>query len=892
MSCYNSAVEEAHFFGEHENPNSLVVAACDGNLVLVAEHLASGCTREITPQSNLAAECTTALQLAIANNQSDVVGLLISRGTPIPPGVNSAMISFVEGISELNLSNCLLSHLSKSFLAIKGLRFLDLSNNQFTLFDYDWLKELTNLKEIILLSNPIVHIGSAISPICNYSKDSEWHSFLTDQDQSKLTVSLFLSEIIDNSNASQKTQDLLNQYGGARKIVDILIVTHRYFMSSSEFISFIFDSIDVQRSRVGNWKGQLKDQQVERDMVVAQSTLLRTLNVIKLCAKRFFSEWVDTDIPTLLQTSLANLSTCGDDTIARPARALSSSILTDNKASSTAPSHESGLACVCGFDVLQVSVHSSSLLETIMQYSPDALARELTLHTWSLFKKIPSAEFLFNRFTKPETSPRYQEMLNCFNNISNWVATAILSCEDLSKRKAVMEKILDVLDHCRSKELNNLFTGAAITAAFSSHPLYRLVLTKKELSSHHATILQECSDVFSFMENFSKYRDLLKNTPFPCIPFLAPWARDLIYAEMQPTTTASGLNLMKLATIFDIVRSVEDMQQQSYTITSNQVLHSMLFTLFTTPNLLLTPEKQNAASQEVEKRIVKSEKAVSSSNSKEEKSGRAGASKIVKDRAAWLMKMANQTAASLPHDSAAAFTLKSNPEKANKLKEEVNEHLATLRDAMEAMGSLEETYLALLEILSLPSTSSGNAEMEAKKISPGSLAESVGSVSVTEGVKWPLRTRMRSSTVCIGPGDRLPQLAPTTKRGAALAALSVLAMTEEHAQPPASPTMSRSVIIDRSTRKRPTDRYKTTDVLELDSSKSDRRKVAGLSPDTKFSPDSRPRTETTIAKRGDEKRRDDKEGKEKGEKDKEKMKSKQREKDRKRVSPMGRLRDS
>jgi hypothetical protein len=55
--------------------------------------------------------------------------------------------------------------------------------------------------------------------------------------------------------------------------------------------------------------------------------------------------------------------------------------------------------------------------EQILQRTAEEIATQMTIIDSTLFKAIPTNEFLFKAFTKPETSPKFTEMAERFNQV-------------------------------------------------------------------------------------------------------------------------------------------------------------------------------------------------------------------------------------------------------------------------------------------------------------------------------------------------------------------------------------------------------------------------------------------------------------------------------------------
>lgn len=60
----------------------------------------------------------------------------------------------------------------------------------------------------------------------------------------------------------------------------------------------------------------------------------------------------------------------------------------------------------------------------------------------------------------------------------------------------------------------------SIISALATTPIYRLYMTWPQLSPRVRGTLEEMRDLMSSTKNFGKYRETLRSTHPPCVPFL------------------------------------------------------------------------------------------------------------------------------------------------------------------------------------------------------------------------------------------------------------------------------------------------------------------------------------------------------------------------------------
>lgn len=112
-----------------------------------------------------------------------------------------------------------------------------------------------------------------------------------------------------------------------------------------------------------------------------------------------------------------------------------------------------------------------------------------------------------------EHSPNLTRFTGHFNNMSYWVRTRILSCNDAKEREMIFAKFLKVMHHL--KRIGNFNSLFAMLSALDSGSIRRLEWPKSltELLSEY-TVLTESS------QSFKAYRAALAETKPPCLPYM------------------------------------------------------------------------------------------------------------------------------------------------------------------------------------------------------------------------------------------------------------------------------------------------------------------------------------------------------------------------------------
>uniref|UniRef100_A0A8U8CBT3 Uncharacterized protein n=1 Tax=Geospiza parvula TaxID=87175 RepID=A0A8U8CBT3_GEOPR len=185
------------------------------------------------------------------------------------------------------------------------------------------------------------------------------------------------------------------------------------------------------------------------------------------------------------------------------------------------------------------------------------LAEQITLLDHVVFRSIPYEEFLgqgWMKMDKNERTPYIMKTSQHFNDMSNLVASQIMSYADVPSRASAIEKWVAVADICRC--LHNYNGVLEITSALNRSAIYRLKKTWAKVS-----------------------KQSLCNCNPPAVPYLGMYLTDLAFIEEgTPNFTEEGLvNFSKMRMISHIIREIRQFQQTSYRIEHQQkVTHYLL----------------------------------------------------------------------------------------------------------------------------------------------------------------------------------------------------------------------------------------------------------------------------------------------------------------------------
>ncbi|XP_067294280.1 ras-specific guanine nucleotide-releasing factor 2 isoform X2 [Pseudorasbora parva] len=218
-------------------------------------------------------------------------------------------------------------------------------------------------------------------------------------------------------------------------------------------------------------------------------------------------------------------------------------------------------------DILQMAECPKA--ECFESLSAMELAEQITLLDHIVFRSIPYEEFLgqgWMKTDKTERTPYIMKTSQHFNDMSNLVASQIMSHTDVGSRASSIEKWVAVADICRC--LNNYNGVLEITSALNRSAIYRLKKTWAKVCKQTKALMDKLQKTVSSEGRFKNLRETLKNCNPPCVPYLGMYLTDLAFIEEgTPNFTEEGLvNFSKMRMISHIIREIRQFQQTPYRI--------------------------------------------------------------------------------------------------------------------------------------------------------------------------------------------------------------------------------------------------------------------------------------------------------------------------------------
>ncbi|KAN0023643.1 hypothetical protein ACTFIV_008030 [Dictyostelium citrinum] len=202
----------------------------------------------------------------------------------------------------------------------------------------------------------------------------------------------------------------------------------------------------------------------------------------------------------------------------------------------------------------------------LFDFDDEEIARQLTLYDFQLYTAIKPTEFLNQAWNKPSMasrkSPTILKIISRFNDISLWVVSLILEPDRVKTRAKRLKRIISIADELR--KLNNYNTCIAVISGINNSAILRLKYTRGLLSKKYLDILENLEKEMSCEGSYKNYRDKLKNSDPPVVPYIGVYLTDLTFIEEGNPNIIRG-NLINFAKYYLIYRVISEIQQYQWT---------------------------------------------------------------------------------------------------------------------------------------------------------------------------------------------------------------------------------------------------------------------------------------------------------------------------------------
>jgi len=206
---------------------------------------------------------------------------------------------------------------------------------------------------------------------------------------------------------------------------------------------------------------------------------------------------------------------------------------------------------------------------TVLDIAPLEMARQLTLIEYDMFRKIQPKECLQQAWTGGERqtrAPNIYTIITRFNRISNWVSSEIVSEGKLKQRVGLLRYFIKLARKCL--KLNNFNAVMEINAGLLSNSVYRLKKTWEQLPAKTKKKFEAMTKLMSNETNYRSYRDGLRASNPPVVPYFGMYLTDLIYIENgnPDKTKENHINFDKSRLIARVIKEIQSYQQSPYNL--------------------------------------------------------------------------------------------------------------------------------------------------------------------------------------------------------------------------------------------------------------------------------------------------------------------------------------
>ncbi|KAJ3450892.1 ras guanine nucleotide exchange factor i-related [Anaeramoeba flamelloides] len=197
------------------------------------------------------------------------------------------------------------------------------------------------------------------------------------------------------------------------------------------------------------------------------------------------------------------------------------------------------------------------------------IARQITLIDFEIFSQIKPAELLNCAWSKPKLKHRAKnvlELIERFNEMSQWVATKIIQRERVRDRVKILTKFIMIANHLF--KLNNFNSLISIMSGINSSAVHRLKFTFEELAPKNTEIINNFKQLLSGEGSYKKYRKHLHQIEPPCVPYLGVYLTDITFIEDgNPDYVNENLiNFSKRRLVYDVIEEIQKFQNVFYNL--------------------------------------------------------------------------------------------------------------------------------------------------------------------------------------------------------------------------------------------------------------------------------------------------------------------------------------
>lgn len=218
----------------------------------------------------------------------------------------------------------------------------------------------------------------------------------------------------------------------------------------------------------------------------------------------------------------------------------------------------------------------------ILDFRSQDIANQITLLDWAVWVKLKESEFITLGWTKKnklEISPNVTQMTKTFNELSDWVASVVITTENKKKRSQVVQKMIEIAQCLR--QLGNYNGMMAIVSGLQRGPVFRMSATFQGLDKKVESTFSEIRGLINTEKNYSELRAAIASINPPVIPYLGMYQTDILFAIEGNSPYIQGLiNFFRCRIYSDTLKKIKQYQLKGYEIKTIPALQLKLSNLF------------------------------------------------------------------------------------------------------------------------------------------------------------------------------------------------------------------------------------------------------------------------------------------------------------------------
>ncbi|KAI6656432.1 Rap guanine nucleotide exchange factor 2 [Oopsacas minuta] len=199
---------------------------------------------------------------------------------------------------------------------------------------------------------------------------------------------------------------------------------------------------------------------------------------------------------------------------------------------------------ICHDEVAKEMFQESLDLVKLTNLDSERLARRVTLRDSTMFRSIPSTDYISDIFKcySPNNRKQLQEFIDLSNAERWWVCTEVVNERNISVRAKIIKMFIKLASSCR--QLNNFNAMFSVISGLDHNSVSRLKTTWDRVSGKYKRILNDLKVYLNPMRNMGEYRSLLRTVSqsgVPCIPMFPIVQKDLTVIHMSNSTHIDGM---------------------------------------------------------------------------------------------------------------------------------------------------------------------------------------------------------------------------------------------------------------------------------------------------------------------------------------------------------------